>query len=376
MLLPECKDLNTASLSGVFRDTTNSYKFYWFLSILDSLQENGEPVIQQDDLALRMLAHVWYPLDYYKLSFGKQDGFKPIAEFITSKLIVDNRVNALNLVQQINSRFSEEESVELSRKVLALVRWVPYRFIRPFFNAETAGMKDYQVNDAIETLSNGLFEKEPHRIMYKISKGAIELNPVWMAYFQKHQGILRGFIYWHLVRFIQKHNPNVIGLSEKLEKPAERKLALATRFWKNFIDQNPGVSCIYSGQQLSSQDSSMDHFLPWSYVAHDQLWNIIPTPRITNASKGNRLPSLDLYFDKFSSLQYRIVQFYLKNDNARFLEDYDQLCKVQLGTLSEAEFSTILRAHLVPHFQTARNLGFNYPYIHPNSKPDERDAQP
>lgn len=338
MFLPESENLDTASLSGVFRDTTNSYKFYWFLSILDSLQENGECIIQQKGLALRMLANVWYPLDYYKLSFGSQDGFKPIAEFITSKLVVDNRINAPSLFQQITSLFSEEESSELSQKVLGLTRWVPFRFIRTFFKTETRGIKDAQVNGTVERLSNECFDIEYQRVIYRISKNSIELNPAWAYYFQKHQSILRGFIHWHLVRFVHKYNPNVIGLTEKLEKPADRKLRVANRFWRTFIIENPKVTCIYSGKQILSDDISMDHFLPWSYVVHDQLWNIVPTFKSINSSKSNCLPSIDLYFERFAALQYRIVQFYLKKNEAKILEDYDQIFKIKLEDLSETRF--------------------------------------
>lgn len=370
--LPESDELDIASLSAVFQNTTNSYKFYWFLAILDSLQQDGEQlVISQKDLALRMLASVWYPLDYFKLSFGAQDGFKPIAEFITSRIFIDNRVNAPKLFQQIHLRFPEAESSELTQKVMQLTRWVPFRFIRPFFLAETRGIEETKANKVIKTLSNNLFSVEPHRVIYKISKDTVELNSVWAQYFQKHQSILRGFIYWHLVRFVQKNNPNVIGLTEKLEKPADRKLGLAKAFWKSFLKENSNVTCIYSGKLIDNQVISLDHFLPWSYVAHDQLWNIVPTFRSINSSKSNCLPSLDLYFDKFLALQYQIVQFYLKKKSGNLLEDYDQIFKVDLKSLSEEEFSKKLREHLFPHFQSARNLGFEYPYIYSNSKPDE-----
>lgn len=371
--LPESDELDIASLSAVFQNTTNSYKFYWFLAILDSLQQDGEQlVISQKDLALRMLASVWYPLDYFKLSFGAQDGFKQVASLISSKVEIDNRPNAPNLLKQINLHFSADEVAILGKEINKnLIRWVPFRFIRPFFAVETRGISDEKVNKEIERLSYDLFQSQPGRVIYRISEGTIELNPIWAQYLQKHQNILRGFIYWHLVRFVQKNNPNVIGLTEKLEKPADRKLGLAKAFWKSFLKENSNVTCIYSGKLIDNHVISLDHFLPWSYVAHDQLWNIVPTFRSINSSKSNCLPSLDLYFDKFLALQYQIVQFYLKKKSGNLLEDYDQIFKVDLKSLSEEEFSKKLREHLFPHFQSARNLGFEYPYIYSNSKPDE-----
>ena len=286
MFLPEHNQLDIGKLSSVFRDTTNSYKFYWFLSILDSLRDNGENIISQKDIALRMLANVWYPLDYFKLSFGSQDGFKKVAQFVSSKILVDNSPNSPSLIDQIKQNFTERDLTQLTQEIKKLYRWVPFRFVSPFIEAETKGILDQYVNAAITQICDELFESHPHRIMYRFVGDSIELNSIWVEYLQKHQGILRGFIFWHLVRFVQKNNPNVIGLSEKLQKPVQRDLGLANKFWRSYLNSNPNCTCIYSGQVITSENLSLDHFLPWSYVAHDQLWNIIPTTRKVNSTKS------------------------------------------------------------------------------------------
>jgi HNH endonuclease len=36
---------------------------------------------------------------------------------------------------------------------------------------------------------------------------------------------------------------------------------------------------------------SIDHFLPWSFVAHDLLWNLTPVFGTTNSKKGDALPN-------------------------------------------------------------------------------------
>jgi hypothetical protein len=101
MELPASPRLSVADLSAVFANTTNSYKFYWFLAILDELAETGQPRIAMRSLALRMVANVWYPLDYYKLSFGVDDGFKLIADFVSVHMQVDNRPAARPLFDQL-----------------------------------------------------------------------------------------------------------------------------------------------------------------------------------------------------------------------------------------------------------------------------------
>lgn len=363
MQLPEYGDLDIAKLSSVFRDTTNSYKFYWFLSILDSLRDNGQNVISLNDIAIRMLANVWYPLDYFKLSFGKEDSFKNIAHFITSKIKIDNSPNAPTLLTQINKQLDLKERTGLSEKVRVAVKYVPYRFVRPFFEVETKGLIDHKVKESIINLLTANFDNQPHKVIYRFIDDSIELNMVWVDYFQKHQIILRGFIAWHLVRFLQKNNPNVIGLSEKLVKPSERNLSLANRFWKDFLRENTDLTCIYSGEVITTQNLSLDHFLPWSYVAHDQLWNIIPTLRNVNSTKSDWLPSFDFYFDRFSNIQYQAFQFYLTKLNYNILEDYNYLFSDNLQEISFETFREMLQKQLFPQLQTARNMGFSYPFI-------------
>jgi hypothetical protein len=48
--------------------------------------------------------------------------------------------------------------------------------------------------------------------------------------------------------------------------------------------------CIYSGRPLAKTKWDLDHFVPWSFVAHDQLWNLVPAENSANERKGSRLP--------------------------------------------------------------------------------------
>ena len=51
MTLPENDQLAVPTLAAVFADTTNSYKFYWLLAILDSLREHGNARIPLRELS-------------------------------------------------------------------------------------------------------------------------------------------------------------------------------------------------------------------------------------------------------------------------------------------------------------------------------------
>ena len=77
-LLPNHPRLDIPALSGLFKSTTNSYKYLFFLSILNELKRQqwkpGQPkIIPLNDLAVEMVLLGWYPLKFFNLSFGKSD---------------------------------------------------------------------------------------------------------------------------------------------------------------------------------------------------------------------------------------------------------------------------------------------------------------
>ena len=192
MHLPEDDRLDIANLNAVFGDTTNSYKFYWLLAILESLEESSDNRISLRELSLRMIAGVWYPLDYFKLSFGKQDGFRPIADTISLHLTVDNRPTSPSLFTQLKRALSSSKLEALYEELEKLLRWVPYRFIRPFFASELRGV-ERKVDQRIVELA-AIDTRAP----YQFVKGAIEVHEGWADYLRRHSYILRGFAYWHL----------------------------------------------------------------------------------------------------------------------------------------------------------------------------------
>jgi hypothetical protein len=364
MELPIEPNIDVSRLAVIFNDTTNSYKFYWFLAILDTLSEGASERLDVDDLAMRMVADVWFPLNYYKLSFGKQDGFKKVADYISAHMTIDPSPRASALEIQINQNLGRAEIQVIKSKVGELLRWVPYRFLRPFFMVELRGLTDTKVNGAVIQFCNDNFERDSRRVMYKFEGRSIILNRNWLDYFKTHHQILRGFTYWHLVKFLQKNNPNVPGLSSKIFKPdvSNRNLSDATKFWKYFLLKTPDCHCIYSGQPITQENFSLDHFLPWSFVVHNHFWNLIPVPKNVNSSKSDWLPDLR-YFPQFAQQQYEIFKFYFQLGKKKALEDYFVNVIPNEHLASQEEFIQRLERQIFPQYQIAKNMGFPSPFI-------------
>lgn len=314
--LPQSNKLNISALSQLFDSTTNSYKYLLFNSILDILARrlfNNSELISFRELMIEMLANAWYPHNFFKLSFGSQD---QIAKTLDNLGLEFN-----NFKDQDKQELRKEiENQDINELINYLMKYVPFRLIRPFFANELKGIKDYLVNFKITELSTNLFDKiKPiyrfNSVEYKKANSII-LNSEWVEYFKENYVIVKGWVTWEWLKYMQKNNQNVPNLANKLLAPQKREsLTKQTQYWKIILENQP-LKCIYSQTILDKNNISLDHYLPWSFVAHDQLWNLIPTTQAVNSSKSNNLPS-NQYLDKFIQLQHLGLTTSYKNLNKK-----------------------------------------------------------
>ena len=98
MNLPISNNLPNQKLASVFNSTSATYKFYWFLAIIELLEEG---YIKQDkrQLFARMISNSWYTVNYFHVSFGKQDNIQMAVEKILKieQLTIDEKKQNLNL---------------------------------------------------------------------------------------------------------------------------------------------------------------------------------------------------------------------------------------------------------------------------------------
>lgn len=73
MQILQSQILTTRYLNRVFDNTVATYKYYWFLGILDLYVKQGKKRINVWELMITMVANAWYPVNYFRLSFGKSE---------------------------------------------------------------------------------------------------------------------------------------------------------------------------------------------------------------------------------------------------------------------------------------------------------------
>ena len=169
-----------------------------------------------------------------------------------------------------------------------------------------------------------------------------------------------------MILYLQRKNPSVPGIADKLYPPQERKLEKVKMYWKLLFSLQP-VYVIYGHELMSAKDLSIDHFVPWSQVAHDELWNLHPTTRSINSSKSNKLPDWGVYFPRLSQLEYFSYEMMWKYDKVHkefekcareHLNNDDVRRRIYREGIKYQEFAGELENVLYPVYQSAKNCGF------------------
>ncbi|MFZ5515370.1 MAG: HNH endonuclease domain-containing protein [Candidatus Zhuqueibacterota bacterium] len=365
--LPKHNKLAIDKLSACFNNTTNSYKFYWFLAILNIVKISQKTILSFNEIFGNMISTVWYPVNYFQLSFGKLDRLSEITLFIKNYLNLPENIDKFELLKKILN----SSHIEITKEINKLAKYVPYRFLRPFFEKNLMGRLDKQLHILIIELSKKNFDNEYNPSLYRFiefPEFGIEINEEWFIYLNQHNYILEGFTYWHLLQYLQNKNPNVPNIAGKLFQPKKRDLIKAKRYWNIVFNITKTINCIYSKESIGTENLSLDHFLPWRFVTHDLNWNIIPTTKKVNSAKGDFLPNMKLYFDDFAKLQYEGFQIISSIEKPKLLEDYSILFKENnienIRALSYNDFKTKLFDTISPQIQIAQNMGFHSNWIY------------
>jgi len=347
-MIPNHERLPVNLLAASFNNTAAAYKFYWFLSILDEV-EDGRYHIPKQRLFTGMVAASWYTINYFKLSFGKQDQLhNKVKEIAAAEGIsIDEERNKIKSLLTNSMRLSTQQLLWHFDKQ------VPHRFLSPWFPAIAEN------KNAVYRASQ-LFEND---CLYALGQTHITINPVWIEYLKANAGILRSFSYWKLSLYLQKHNPNVPDIPNKLIKPAKRNsLVKQRKVWDIVIEELGGVDCIYTNQKLYKNGFAVEHFIPYGFVSHDLFWNLIPANSAFNSSKSDRLPRMEKYFDAFYNLQKTAVEIIkYKMPGEKLLEDYLSIFP-DLESVKELpdEYKLKFKSTIEPLITIAGNNGFEY----------------
>ncbi len=358
--LPEREKLNTQNLQRLFDNMSECYKLFWFQAIVEHVL-NGKVLISYDSLLNTMIANAWYMVNEYKLNLGPSDTLEALVldtQKHTGLKSSEKKETIISVVRDL----TDSNIIEKKR---VLTYNVPYRLQSPFLS-DIKGDK-WRVN--AKKLSTIINEHED--IIYRFDninglKSTIRVEPTWEKYICDNAGIIQGWIEYNMILYLQRRNPSVPGIPNKLKPPQERNLEKVRSLWVKILDVKQ-INDIYSEQLVDPKNLSIDHFIPWSYVAHDELWNLNPTTKNINSKKSNNLPDWDLYFPRLQKQEYLVyealrdfpeIQYDFEKCSREHINSLDVRRKLYSSNLSEFEFCKNLEEIVQPVYNSAKNMGF------------------
>ena len=261
-----------------------------------------------------------------------------------------------------NDKLIHEEKSQIAKNV-------PYRLLSPFIGIGGNDPLWDKKTDLIRYINSELNGKAFYTIGSERGLNKqVRINPVWKDFISANMVAIRGWIQTKKIDYLQARNPGVPGIVYKLKKENEkqRKLQNARKLWCAVLDLTE-VKDLYSGTILNSDRFVIDHFIPWSYIANDELWNLIPTDGGQNSSKNNKLPAWKEYFPGFAHNQFILNQTVYRYTKIRDLFDdcsRDNLndlwstTQLYLRERDEKRFRKTLEEKLKPIYDSAFYQGF------------------
>lgn len=349
MPIPEDNIIDTRAMGRIFQRTTAAYKFYWFIGLLHLSQHKA--MFSAWEIVAEMVANAWYPVCYFHLSLGKIESLYDAILSIQKERNIPINTTTTELSKWLNENMSDP-FVKSTLRVL--LNNVPYRFLNPWIPTND---DDEMVRRSQEFENNCLY-----RIVWEEDEMFIELNSTWIEYLRENYTILLDFAYWNLAQYIQKRNVNVPNIPSKLVSPRSREsLARQHDYWDFVISHGGSIRCIYTGKLIKEGEYELDHFMPWSFVCHDLVWNLLPADSGINSSKSNKLPPLDKYLRQLAEAQQWAVNVALDGGfNGSVLDDYYSLGTTpqELADMSAENLYDCFGRTYAPMSQIAQNMGF------------------
>lgn len=170
MQLPHDHKISVSILSSCFRNTSATYKFYWLLAIIESI-EVGNDELTKKELFARMVANAWFTINYFHISFGKQDNLQISIEKLKNLEGFEIDTPRNKIVERLVQSSNKATVKELNHFDLN----VPHKFLRPWIGRIEKPSLIYQ-------LSQENFNYPP----YALYKDRLIIQPDWLDYFKRN----------------------------------------------------------------------------------------------------------------------------------------------------------------------------------------------
>lgn len=256
----------------VFSDSSrkrNTYKFGLIKSLLDNVF-NGQKTehgiyYTYEELFARFAENYWNLVIKYDLRQMRKDG-KSI--FSKVETILKSTVEDTQILATL-----EFDSVDIDRK-------------KQIIKNVTTECKRCVIGALYNDFDGVIYS-------FDLKDKGLTLNYCIYEFMLKYKTELENLNYYSWAKFLEQVNDDnaLIRVIDKLElaTPRRENLSVYRRILRQEFEED---TCFYCGKKLQKK-IHVDHFIPWSFVKDDKIWNFVLSCPTCNERKNNRVPSKD-----------------------------------------------------------------------------------
>lgn len=366
--------LDISGFSMMLKDPSYCYKFYWLEAIVNLITANVTET-DMNTVIEEMICNAWYSVREYHIHLSGiqadgeiRDGLERAVLKLAQLSDLPANASKTEILNELH-RFDQE----LGDAKLQLTKMVPYRALAGFF-ANANERADW---NSVRRLTAFIehFSRTKVALPYIFTEGSglnrkILFHPDWIEMIRDNAVPILGWIRFEKVRWLQNNNPEVPGLVYKLQQADEkvRKLENVHKLWDGILEQTD-IRDVFTGRSMAADGYDIDHFIPWSFVMNDELWNLMPMDSSLNAMKSNKLPKWDPFFSRFAKNQFAMYELIRSSEHLYDL--YKKCWRYNLHSIwagqelyrpgnSEDTFRAILERNMRPVYDSARRQGYEF----------------
>lgn len=244
---------------------TSSYKYVLFKSILDNLFNVNENLeMSFKDLSFDFSVIYWNITAKYKLPQYQ------------------NTENRLSLIEKCIYKYIKEDNLLDEIDFYSLKDDVQKNYLN-----DTKNIIGINVVGALYSELNGMiygFNKKEKKIWFNKSS---------YKFLCEYKTTLEKLNYYSWILWIE----NILNIKQEAASNLASKLDLSNKrkslekFKEELKIKGNLERCFYCGKEIKSCSCHLDHFVPWSFVHDDKIWNLVYSCSSCNESKNNKIPN-------------------------------------------------------------------------------------
>ncbi len=356
----------------MMKDPSFCYKFYWLEAIVKLIAANVTETTF-DAIIDEMIANAWYSVREFHVHLsgiqsdgGVRDGLERAIILLTELSDLPANASKVEIKNEI-----KKHNDALKKYKEQLTNMVPYRALAGFF-AKSGDAVDWGSTVRM-TKYIKQFSEEKILLPYTFGESSklkkqVYFNSEWIDMIQDNAVSILGWIQYEKVKWLQNNNPEVPGLVYKLAPLDEkmRKLGKVRKLWNGVLELTE-IRDVFKDEPIVFKEYDVDHFVPWSFVMNDELWNLMPMDSSLNSVKSNKLPHWDPFFERFASNQFVMYELISQKPGLHKLFEAcyrDNLHSIWAGQElyrpgnSRIQFYNILQKNMRPVYDSARRQGY------------------